>query len=255
MDNEQFIFGQALKPESESYFQSISDYFKRFYLTGIKGFDVKKICVVTLLFEGNLEQVDDMEKKVLDIAIAHGGLSAGEENGKRGYMLTFVIAYIRDCGLDFGVVSESFETSIPWDRCLDLCRGVKDRVNREARKYHIIKPVLISCRVTQAYDSGAAVYFYFAFNYQNGFGPEATIRDPVKVYELIEHGARDEIISLGGSISHHHGIGKVRKEWLEETVSSTGLGMMRAIKSYCDPNNIFANGNLMMIVFGLIWES
>lgn len=55
MDNEQFIFGQALKPESESYFSTITDAFKRFYLTGIKGFDVKQICVATILFEGTAE--------------------------------------------------------------------------------------------------------------------------------------------------------------------------------------------------------
>lgn len=187
-----------------------------------------------------------MEKEVLEIAVSLGGLSAGEENGKRGYMLTFVIAYIRDCALDYGVVAESFETSIPWDKCHDLCRNVKERVRREAKRYHIIKPMLVTCRVTQAYDAGACVYFYFAFNYQNGFDSAATQLDPVKVYEAIEHAARDEIISMGGSISHHHGIGKVRKRWLESTVSQVGLGMMRAVKTYVDPNNIFANGNLML---------
>ena len=65
-------------------------------------------------------------------------------------------------------------------------------------------------------------------------------------YEAIETAARNEIISMGGSISHHHGIGKVRKQWLEDTVSPVGLGMMRAIKEYVDPNNVFANGNLML---------
>lgn len=202
--------------------------------------------MVTLLFEGDQAEVEQLEQKVIDIAVANGGMSAGEENGKRGYMLTFVIAYIRDCGLDFGVVSESFETSVPWDKCHDLCRNVKERVQREAIQYHIIKPVLISCRVTQAYDAGACVYFYFAFNYQNGFSAEAKETNPVKIYEAIEHAARDEIISMGGSISHHHGIGKVRKQWLEQTVSEVGMGMMRAVKDFVDPKNVFANGNLML---------
>ena len=38
------------------------------------------------------------------------------ENGKRGYYLTFVIAYLRDIGFDYGFVSESFETSVPWSK-------------------------------------------------------------------------------------------------------------------------------------------
>jgi alkyldihydroxyacetonephosphate synthase len=44
------------------------------------------------------------------------GLAAGAENGERGYMLTFAIAYIRDLGFEYYIVAESFETSVPWDR-------------------------------------------------------------------------------------------------------------------------------------------
>lgn len=144
--------------------------------------------------------------------------------------------------LDYGVVAESFETSVPWDRCTDLCRNVKERLRQEIKKNGITKPALITCRVTQTYDAGACIYFYFAFNYQDGI----PAGDPVHVYEAIESAARDEIIASGGSISHHHGIGKLRKRWLKQTVSDVGLGMLRAVKDYVDPNNIFANGNLMM---------
>ena len=42
--------------------------------------------------------------------------------------------FCRDVGLDFQVVSESFETSVPWDRVNDLCRNVKDRVTHECQK-------------------------------------------------------------------------------------------------------------------------
>lgn len=47
---------------------------------------------------------------------SHSGIPGGEDNGKRGYMLTFVIAYLRDLALEYSVVAESFETSVPWDR-------------------------------------------------------------------------------------------------------------------------------------------
>uniref|UniRef100_A0A6M2D8S1 Alkylglycerone-phosphate synthase n=2 Tax=Rhipicephalus TaxID=34630 RepID=A0A6M2D8S1_RHIMP len=157
----------------------------------------------------------------------------------RGYMLTFVIAYIRDLGLDFSVVAESFETSVPWDRVVDLCRNVKDVIMRETRNHGVSLPPLVSCRVTQTYDAGACVYFYFAFNYSG-------VADPVHAYEEIEAAARDEILACGGSISHHHGVGKIRKRWLEQTISSTGLQMLRAVKQSVDPQNIFANGNLAM---------
>lgn len=64
-------------------------------------------------------------------------------------------------------------------RVVDLCRNVKDRLLRECRSHGICFPALASCRVTQSYDVGACVYFYFAFNYQG-------VSDPVHTYECIE---------------------------------------------------------------------
>eukprot|EP00795_Rhopilema_esculentum_P012578 gene12578-3277_t len=153
----------------------------------------------------------------------YGGIPAGVTNGKRGYTLTFVIAYLRDLGFDYHFIAESFETSVPWDRVSNLCRNVKALLAKKCSDFNIIRKPLVTCRVTQAYDSGACVYFYFGFNYYG-------IENPVLVYETIENAARDEIIANGGSISHHHGIGKIRKRWLESTISNTGTDMIRAVK-------------------------
>nr|XP_011442595.2 alkyldihydroxyacetonephosphate synthase, peroxisomal [Crassostrea gigas] len=239
MDNQQFQFGHALKPESKSLLNSFVEGIKKFYITKLKGFDTSKMAVATLLFEGTKQEVAAQEKRVYEIAAQFGGLPAGTDNGERGYMLTFVIAYLRDLGFEYYIVAESFETSVPWDRCLDLCQNVKDRLHRECKEKGIQFPPYITCRVTQTYDAGACVYFYFGFNYRG-------IQNPVQLYEEIEASARDEILANGGSISHHHGVGKLRKPWLKKTVGEVGLGSMRAIKNYIDPDNIFGNNNLMI---------
>lgn len=95
VDNEQFIFGQALKPEMDSFVAGFFDYLKKLYVTRLKGYKVDQMCVVTLLFEGSKKDVESLERETLELGEHYGGLSAGEENGKRGYMLTFVIAYMR----------------------------------------------------------------------------------------------------------------------------------------------------------------
>ncbi|XP_051565248.1 alkyldihydroxyacetonephosphate synthase, peroxisomal-like [Myxocyprinus asiaticus] len=238
MDNEQFQFGHALKPQVSSIFTSFLDGLKKFYITKFKGFDPHHLCVATLLFEGDRGKVLQHEKQVYDIAAKFGGLAAGEDNGQRGYMLTFVIAYLRDLGMDYYVIGESFETSVPWDRVLDLCRNVKERIVLECKERGVQFPPLSTCRVTQTYDAGACVYFYFAFNYRG-------LSDPVHVYEQVEHAAREEILANGGSLSHHHGVGKLRKEWMKESVSVVGLGMLKSVKEYIDPKNIFGNRNLL----------
>lgn len=55
MDNQQFQFGSALKPESKSLLQSFIEGIKKFYITKLKGFDPHKLAVATLLFEGTNE--------------------------------------------------------------------------------------------------------------------------------------------------------------------------------------------------------
>ena len=95
------------------------------------------------------------------------GVPAGEENGRRGYLFTFVVAYIRvsvgntnsltpplthpfllhthththtltqDLAFDYTYLAESFETSVPWSRVTELVRNVKSRVRRECVKHGI----------------------------------------------------------------------------------------------------------------------
>ena len=53
---------------------------------------------------------------VKTIAKKYYGLYGGSDNGLRGYFLTFMIAYLRDFGMEYNLVGESFETSVTWDR-------------------------------------------------------------------------------------------------------------------------------------------
>ncbi|XP_003384906.1 PREDICTED: alkyldihydroxyacetonephosphate synthase, peroxisomal-like [Amphimedon queenslandica] len=238
MDNLQFQIGQILKP-TPSFTTSIIDSIKKIYVTKFKGFDPDKMAACTLLMEGTPEEVKLQEKRLIDIASKYNGLSGGEENGRRGYMMTFVIAYIRDMAFDYGYLSESFETSIPWSRVVDMCRNVKERISQLCTDNGIIRPPLISCRVTQVYDEGACVYFYLAFSYLE------VGMDPVKLFHTIESSARDEVLANGGSLSHHHGVGKIRKKWIKDTLTPTGIDMLYAVKRQVDPQNIFGCANLL----------
>lgn len=238
MDNVQFRFGMSLKPPSESIWTSLVDSLKKVYVTKLKGFNPETMVVTTLLFEGTKEEVAAQEKRVYSVATRFGGLASGEDNGQRGYMMTFAIAYIRDFAMDHYIIAESFETTVPWDRVLDVCRNVKERITKECAANGVPYAPIIMSRVTQTYDAGACIYFYFAYMYKG-------IPNPVEVYEKIETAARDEIISNGGSLSHHHGIGKHRKHFMKGTVSDVGMMALRAVKDRLDPDNIFGNQNLI----------
>jgi len=76
----------------------VVDLLKKYYVTKIKGYDPMKMCVATCLFEGEKEECLSQEKFIYETCKKYNGLPAGEENGMRGYILTYVIAYVRDIG-------------------------------------------------------------------------------------------------------------------------------------------------------------
>jgi len=174
---------------------------------------------------------------VYETAQKYGGLKADEESGRRGYLLTFMIAYLRDIVMDYNFIAESFETSVPYKDTLRLCDSVKKKIKDSCLALGVKAPPFVCCRITQLYDTGCAVYFYFAMNYKG-------IKDPVKAYLEVETEAREEMLRLGGSISHHHGVGKLRAQFLPQCITPTHTRLLKAIKAELDPNNVFGAGNM-----------
>jgi len=237
MDNVQFQFGMALKPAVASKFKEYLDNLKKYYLLEVKKIDPTKMTVVTLLFEGSEDVVALQEKTVYGIARQHGGIKAGAENGLRGYFLTYMIAYIRDFAMNYAFVAESFETSVPWSNVVSLCKNIQDRIESECTSHGVKHKPFTSFRLTQVYETGCTIYVYFGFRYDG-------LTDPVTAYSEIEDGARDEVMKSGGSISHHHGVGKLRKKFITRSIGENGSEMLRKIKNTLDPQNIFATGNI-----------
>lgn len=237
VDNTQFAFGQALKPASEHWKDDIGDLVKKYVLTNWLKYDPKQLVVATLVLEGSKNEVESNMSSIKKIARKYYGLSGGEENGRRGFFLTYVIAYLRDIAFDYRVLCESFETSMPWKDVLRLCENVKLRITESCKNKGFVTAPFTSCRVTQVYDTGACVYFYFGVVWDG-------VEEPMHAFAEVENEARDEVIACGGSLSHHHGVGKLRKKWMAEQVSAPGLDMIKALKHSVDPNNVFASGNL-----------
>ncbi|MBL8999058.1 MAG: oxidase, partial [Gemmatimonadetes bacterium] len=205
VDNMQFQLSQMLKPRTTGW-KALESRIQRLVVTKLKGFDVEKMTACTLVFEGSREEVATQERQTYALAKRHGGLKGGSSNGQRGYQLTFGIAYIRDWIMTHFCVAESFETAVPWSQALPLCENVKRRIAEECAKRGVPGKPYVTCRVTQLYPTGVCIYFYFAFYFKG-------LADPAGTYAEIEHAARDEILRSGGSLSHHHGIGKIRQRF------------------------------------------
>ena len=238
VDNLQFQLSMALKPQPHGW-RAKKSRFEKWYVTRVRGFDPDCMVACTLVFEGRRQEVTAQEAMTYRIATRHGGMKGGSENGKRGYQLTFGIAYIRDFVMNYYILAESFETSVPWSQTLALCRNVKRRIQEEYTKRSLPGNPFISCRVTQVYPTGVCVYFYFAYYYKG-------VTNPTVVYSELEWAARDEILRSGGSLSHHHGIGKLRQHFLPNIMSPATLVWNQEAKRAVDPRNVFGCANQLV---------
>ena len=129
---------------------------------------------------------------------------------------------------------------MPWSQALALTENVKRRIHDEYRRRGYKGRPFVTCRVTQLYQTGVCIYFYFGF-YHKG------MQDPARVYVELEHAARDEILKSGGSLSHHHGVGKIRQRFLPRAFSETTLAWAADLKKAVDPENVFGIANQVVL--------
>lgn len=94
----------------------------------------------------------------------------------------------------------------------------------------------ISYRIPQIYHTGVCIYFMLGMSVKG-------VDDPEEKFSKIEHSLRKTIIENGGSISHHHGVGKLRKDFIPNMLSKTSTQLVKELKNSHDPTNIFGARN------------
>ena len=234
LDSLHYQFGSALKPEKTKFGKFKSKIQKLAFK--IKNFDADYFVAAVFKLEGTFSEVEHQRKNIKKLARKYNGLLGGRKEGKVGYNITMVIAYIREFFVPQGILGETLETAVPWSKV----NQVKDEANKLLTKLHKEynlpgKPFFCS-RVSKIYHTGVCMYNTMGINVRG-------VKNPEKVFSDIEHKIRACFIKNGGSISHHHGVGKLRKEFMPKTISAGSIQVIQDIKKSQDPDNIFGIDN------------
>ncbi|WP_144872519.1 FAD-binding oxidoreductase [Microbacterium sp. 1.5R] len=184
------------------------------------------------VYEG--DGIAERRARVSELLRASGGASAGESAAEDWIAGRFDGPYLRDALLDAGVFCETLETATTWSN-LEALKSAVDSALRDgfaasgARSY-------VMCHVSHVYPTGASLYFTVL----------AGIRaEPLSVWSAVKARTNDVIIATGGTISHHHAVGRDHAPWLESEIGSTGVRILRAIKRELDPAGILNPGALI----------
>ena len=165
-----------------------------------------------------------------------GGDGGGRDAASRQWRETFVRApYLRDQLVLLGVLTETFETAITWDRLPEYVAGVRaataDALRRVAGDGHV------TCRLTHAYPDGAAPYFTVLAPARRG--------SELAQWAEVKAAASEAIAAAGGTITHHHAVGRDHRPWYDRQRPEPFAAALRAAKQALDPAGVLNPGVLV----------
>jgi alkyldihydroxyacetonephosphate synthase len=195
--------------------------------------------LLVLAFEAIDAPVEGDLARALELCAECGGTwegpaadAAGE--GASAWRDSFLRApYLRDLLLQLGVLSETFETAITWERLPALLASVL-AATREA----LDDPrAIVTCRLTHAYPDGAAPYFTVLVPARRG--------DEEQQWWAVKRAASDALIAGGATITHHHAVGRDHRAWYDRQRPEPFALGLQATKATLDPSGILNPGVLV----------
>jgi alkyldihydroxyacetonephosphate synthase len=190
----------------------------------LRGFKPMKRCLFLGSSEGEIHFTKNVKKLVKKVCRKHGGMYITGLPTKMWEPGRYKDPYLREDLHDYGILIDTLETGVKWDNL--------HTVHTEVRKFIKARPgTICMTHSSHFYSQGTNLYFIFIMK-DNG----------VKDYIKFQEGVIESICKNGGSLSHHHGVGKMIAPWMEKHLGKEQMNILRAIKKHLDPNNIMNPG-------------
>jgi alkyldihydroxyacetonephosphate synthase len=184
--------------------------------------------MLVLLFEGTDERPDDELAAARTLAKRGGGDDLGEGPARHWLSHRYAVSYRQAPMFMMGAFVDTMEVAAPWSKFTALYDGV-----REALGEH----VMVMAHMSHAYPDGCSIYFTFAGSADDDEAAEQR-------YDTAWRTAMDAAIEAGGTLSHHHGVGRSKAPKMGAELG-LGIEIVAALRRKFDPHNILNPGNLM----------
>ena len=193
--------------------------------------------ILVLGFESADHELGPWLARALDICGSHRGeVRRGEGDPAAAWRATFLRGpHLRDGLAQLGLISETFETAVTWDRFWGLHEGVL-----AATRQAVLRECgggMVTCRFTYVYPDGPAPYY-------SVFAPGRPGQE-LEQWDEIKRAASEAIEALGGTITHHHAVGRDHRRWYVREMPELFVGALRGAKADLDPAGIMNPGALL----------
>jgi alkyldihydroxyacetonephosphate synthase len=192
-------------------------------------------CIVIVGWEGDEHTVAVRASDGARILRAAGGLPLGKRPGRSWLRSRYLGPYLRDVLLGQGVLAETLETATTWSGLIELHDAVTRALQESLRGRGT--PPLVGAHVSHLYPAGASLYFTFMARALPG--------QELDQWRAAKEAASNAIVATGGTITHHHAIGRDHVPWMRDEVGELGIELLRAAKERLDPAGIMNPGKLI----------
>ena len=187
-------------------------------------------CLMLFGAAGHPERVRDVLDSATTVARRHRAVVVGSGPGRHWLADRFRHPYLRDGLLDAGYATDTFETAVPWSSVEELRTAVTAAVAGALDPWG--EPTAVLCHLSHPYPDGTSLYFTFFYR------ATTDVDENVARWAAVKRAAMAAIVSTGGTISHHHGVGTWHAPWLEAETGRLGRAMVAETSRLMDPHGI-----------------
>ena len=184
-------------------------------------------CLLIGQAEGEEQFAEGVKRNCKKICRKYKGMNLTSYPTNKWMHGRFSDPFMREDLNDYGVIIDTLETSVTWDNIHNLHSGVRAYIKSRPQ-------TICMTHASHFYRQGTNLYFIFIRRAM-----------PTKDFLTFQRGIIDEIEKHGGSLSHHHGVGKMMGPWMEKHLGKEQMAVLRALKRHFDPNNIMNPGGTL----------
>jgi alkyldihydroxyacetonephosphate synthase len=193
--------------------------------------------ILVLGFESADHELGPWLARALEICGSHRGEVHGEDSDPAAVWRASFLrgGHLRDGLVRLGLISETFETAITWDHFWEFHEGVLAATRQAVRQ--ACGGGVVSCRFAYVYPDGPSPYY-------SVFAPGRPGQE-LEQWDEIKLAASEAIAALGGTITHHHAVGRDHRRWYLREVPDLFACAVRGAKAELDPAGIMNPGVLL----------
>lgn len=185
-------------------------------------------CLFLGTSDGDKHFTKNIKRKVHNICKKHGAMNLTSFPVKKWEPGRYRDPYLREDLMDYGIIIDTLETGVSWDQVHEVHQQVREFIKSRPN-------TICMTHASHFYAQGTNLYFIFIIK-------EADI----DAYREFQEAIIDKIHKSGGSLSHHHGVGRMVAKWMPEHLGEEQMNVLKALKKHFDPNNIMNPGKQLL---------